>query len=266
MKPPFRWAGSKKQLVRRLASYWNGGRYIEPFAGSACLFFEIEPRRGILGDLNWELFCTLHTLQTKARRVLDVLSTLPRGKRAYYSIRKWEPKRMRSHEVAARFLYLNRYCFNGLYRTNMSGRFNVPYCPPERSVIFDEKSILQAARLLRHAEILHGDFENTLSKARHGDFVYLDPPYAVSARRVFSEYMPGSFGAHDLSRLGSSLSALDKKGVSFVITYADSLEARKLLRAWSPIRIQTRRNIAGFTGNRRISYELLATNCKVVNP
>jgi len=165
--------------------------------------------------------------------------------------------------MAARFLYLNRYCFNGLYRTSLDGRFNVPYGAPKvgaRPSRVDEDLLIRASHVLQNATLVHGDFEATLSLAERGDFAYIDPPYAIERQRVFDEYLPASFSKRDLPRLSKVLGDLDRKGVTFVATYGESPEADELLGPWSPVRIQTRRNIAGFAGHRKLHYELLATN------
>ncbi len=257
-----RWAGSKRQALGELRRHWIGepARYIEPFAGSASLFFDVGPRRAILADLNGELIGTLRAVQRDVYRVLECFHRLPKGKDAYYRVRCISPEDLCEFEAAARFIYLNRYCFNGLYRTNQEGQFNVPYGPPKRGVPLDENAIIQASTILKNALLVAGDFENTLALARTGDFVYLDPPYVTSKRRIFREYLPGSFGPADLERLGRVLCELNSRNITFVITYADTPEARKLLRSWNPRRIRIRRNIAGFTGSRRQHYELLATN------
>jgi DNA adenine methylase len=266
MKSFLRWAGSKKQIVAHLAPHYPsaGGKYLEPFAGSACLFFHLEPDRAVLGDINWELISALQTIQRQPRRVLRVIAELPTGESAYYAIRSLDPHSLSSIERAARFLYLNHYCFNGLYRTNERGIFNVPYGPPKNGAEVDEALLLRASLVLKRATVVHGDFEETLEHARRGDFVYLDPPYVVDSRRVFSEYGSGSFSSKDLDRLGTALADLDRRQVTFLISYADSAEARRLLSRWNPRRIRTRRNIAGFVGSRRFSYELLATNSEAV--
>ena len=263
-----RWAGSKKQIVNQLASYWGEptGRYIEPFAGSACLFFELNPPSAVLGDVNSELTCTFRMVQTRADDVIDVLRSLPVGKEAYYSIRAKNIANLSEPEVAARFIYLNRYCFNGLYRTNLQGFFNVPYGPPRSGLGPNEDLIRAASIALRNVTIVTGDFQETTDLARRGDFVYLDPPYIVAKRRVFSEYMPNSFGGGDLERLQQLLVSLEGKGVAFLVSYADCKEARSLLKLWSTRRVRTRRNIAGFAGHRRASYELLASNREPVRP
>jgi len=265
MKPFLRWAGSKRQLLLRLTGYWPGDhvRYVEPFAGSACLFFHLQPSQAVLGDMNWELIITMRAVQSDVSGVLSYLRGLPRGSRAYYRIRSVNPRTLGEIQVAARFIYLNRFCFNGLYRTNTWGEFNVPYGPPTSHAEFDEDLIGRASQLLQRVSFVHGDFEKTVAVARSGDFVYLDPPYVLSTRRVFAEYGPQSFSSTDLPRLQTVLHSLDAKGVTFVITYADSREGRCLLAKWNPVRVQTRRNIAGFAADRRKSYELFATNSPV---
>jgi len=266
MRPLIRWAGSKKQAVGRLSVFWPGrpARYIEPFAGSACLFFHIQPHDAILGDLNLELIRSLRAVQRYPSQVLRSLEALPTGKRAYYRVRAADSARLGEIELAARFLYLNARCFNGLYRANSTGRFNVPYRPPTRRVVIDRGSLFSTSRALRNALLMHADFQTTCARARRGDFVYLDPPYIVERRRVFSEYLPHSFNRTDLPRLEMTLRQLDSRGVQFVVTYADSKEARRLFRPWRTLRIVTRRNIAGFTGHRRRSHELLATNLPIL--
>jgi DNA adenine methylase len=265
MKSPIRWAGSKRQTLPRLRELWGGGyaRYVEPFAGSASLFFAIQPRSAVLGDLNWELICAFRAIRRDVDLVLQCLRRLPIGKSSYYKIREQDPKQLSAPEIAARFLYLNHFCFNGLYRTNLNGHFNVPYGPPKNGAALDECSIVGASKALQATKLLHADFEETMESVQGGDFVFLDPPYAMDGRRIFREYLPGSFGGPDLPRLKQALERLDAKGASFVITYADSLESRKLLKNWNRSRLWVRRNIAGFAANRRGYYEMLATNIEI---
>lgn len=259
-----RWAGSKRLILPKLAKYCplNINRYVEPFAGSARLFFALEPQQAVLGDLNEELIRTMRAVRRDVDLVLAALRRLPLGKEAYYEIRRINPRPLSDAEVAGRFIYLNRYCFNGIFRTNMQGYFNVPYGAPKRGKVnpIAEQPIVDAARLLRRALLVHGDFETTLAHVQAGDFVYLDPPYAVERRRVFTEYLPSSFSGSDLARLSKCLEDLEERGAHFVISYADSKEARDLLRRWSPRRVHTPRNIAGFAAKRRGAYELIATN------
>jgi DNA adenine methylase len=262
MRSPLRWAGSKRSLLPRLRSYWPGGatRYIEPFCGSSCFFFDIQPSQAILGDLNEELIFALRAIKKAPQLVLESLRRLRMTRRNYYRIRALSPLSLAEAERAARFLYLNRNCFNGIYRTNAKGEFNVPYGPPRSGRPMEDTALLGAAQALTSASIIHADFERTLTRARSGDFVYLDPPYFLDSRRVFREYVPGSFGAQDLERLAAQLCRLEALGAKFVISYADSPEARDLLRRWKPRRVRVRRNIAGFSHHRRNAYELIAAN------
>ena len=268
MRTFIRWAGSKRLILHRLRQFWPGGqtRYVEPFAGSACLFFDLEPKSAILGDLNGDLINAMRCIKRDVDRVLGHLFSFRRGALAYSHIRALDPVPLTDYERAARFLYLNRYCFNGLYRTNMRGQFNVPYGPPKKGESLarvDESLVRSASKMLANALLLHCDFAHTLSQCEAGDFVYLDPPYAVGSRRVFAEYLPDSFGNGDLPRLAAALHELHQRRVAFVITYADCAESRALLREWRPVRIRTPRNIAGFVGSRKFSYELLATNLEL---
>lgn len=262
-----RWAGSKRQLLPRLRQYWSetpGRCYIEPFAGSACLFFELEPQRAILADLNNDLVQTLQALKDDVESVIRAIAKIRRGKSSYYRLRKMDPGAMSPTDRAARFLFLNRYCFNGLYRTNRSGHFNVPYAKPKpQSGGFDFENIRSAASLLARASILSGDFETTIASARSGDFVYMDPPYSSSSRRIFGEYLPGAFSAVDLQRLHSAMCELDRRGVQFLVSYLWSREHREVFENWSVTRVHTRRNIAGFCSDRRGAYEILVTNIPV---
>src|SRR5690606_31950369 len=114
--------------------------------------------------------------------------------------------------------------------------------------------------LLRRARLLTSDFEEVLQQTEQGDFVYLDPPYAVRKRRIFSEYHPDSFSELDIRRLNVALREMDRRGVSFLLSYADSSEGRALTKEWNWKRVRTKRNVAGFAAHRRSAYELLASN------
>jgi DNA adenine methylase len=258
----FRWAGSKKQLLPVLSAYWHArpfNSYVEPFAGSSCFFFHVEPSRAILGDLNSELIDAMRALRLDPYKVLECLARLKTSRRNYYRVRACSLGSIGLYESAARFFFLNSLCFNGLYRTNRMGAFNVPFCPPGHQSL--RKDLFAAAsRLLRRAELMNADFEQTLEQAGRGDFVYMDPPYAVESRRIFSEYGRTPFSSTDFVRLTAALRRAEQRGASFVISYADCSQARALLQRWKPRRIRVRRNIAGFTGARRSSYELLASN------
>jgi DNA adenine methylase len=220
----------------------------------------VEPASAVLGDINCELISTYRTLRRDATRVVECLLRLPITKKTYLYLRSLDPQSLSDAESAARFLFLNRLCFNGIYRTNLKGQFNVPYTAPKAKVRFDPDSLIEASNLLRRATLVGGDFEETLAEVKSGDLVYLDPPYAIKRRRIFAEYHPDSFSTQDLARLRASLLDLDRRDVHFVVSYADSAEGRALVKGWHSRRIRARRNVAGFTGHRRAAYEVLASN------
>lgn len=260
-----RWAGSKLQLLPALVEFWKPKfeRYVEPFAGSARLFFEIEPGVALLGDKNRDLIQVYEVLRDSPDELHKAILTVPKSKEAYYDTRSQDPAKLSALHRAARFIYLNRYCFNGLYRTNLSGQFNVPYAPSRTGSIPEVERFRACATLLKNAELRSWDFGTTLRYVRPGDFVYIDPPFVVQSRRVFSEYGPKSFANVDLSRLAHHLRAIDQKGTVFVMSYAECREARELSRGWRTKRLRVRRNIAGFAGARRNAYELIVSNLPI---
>jgi DNA adenine methylase len=263
--PFLRWAGSKKQHLPLLKSFWSDSfsRYVEPFAGSAVLFFSISPNRALLGDINKELIATFKAIRDHPSRVHRTLVSIPKGRSHYKKVRKVKPASLRSIKRAARFIYLNRYCFNGLYRTNSKGEFNVPYGGKRSGTIPTLDHLKNSAACLKRATLMCADFRKTIQKVRKGDFVYLDPPYAVSNRRVFVEYAAKPFSVSDLAVLKRLLTRIDKKGATFVLSYAYCDEARKAFSSWQARRILTRRSVAGFHGARRNQYELCVTNYRV---
>ena len=129
---------------------------------------------------------------------------------------------------AARFIYLNRFCFNGINRTNLLGHFNVPYSGNRSGSLPQDNIFRTCAKRLKTARFVKGDFENVLQHARKGDLVYMDPPYAVRARRVFREYDPSTFTSEDITRLRGWMEKLNAKGINFVVSYAESDEANVL--------------------------------------
>jgi len=264
--PFLRWAGSKKQHRSLLKSFWSDkfSRYVEPFAGSAAVFFDIGPRRALLGDINKELIGTFATVRDHPNRVHKALIAIPKGRSNYYGIRRLGSKSLRPINRAARFIYLNRYCFNGIYRTNSKGEFNVPYGGKKSGALPTLEHLKTSARCLKRAKLICADFRKTLAKVQKGDFVYLDPPYAVSNRRVFVQYAANPFSVSDISAVGTLLTKIHRKGATFVLSYADCAEARKEFAKWKVRRILTRRSIAGFFGARRNQYELCVTNFRAV--
>jgi DNA adenine methylase len=261
--PFLRWAGSKRRLLPVLQSFWTKKhkRYIEPFAGSACLFFAIKPPKAILGDLNSELIATFIEVKYRIGAVLGELKALPPEDREEYKrLRGIDISTMTPSARAARFIYLNRYCFNGIYRTNLLGQFNVPYSGVRCGNLPADGAFEKCARRLRVARLVNGDFEKVLKHAKRGDLVYMDPPFAVRARRVFREYDPKTFTSEDISRLRGWMERLDAAKINFVVSYAESDEADVLKKNFSHETVAVHRHIAGFASHRAMTNELLISN------
>jgi DNA adenine methylase len=259
-----RWAGSKRKLLPALSRYWRPSydRYVEPFAGSCSLFFAIAPDRALLADKNADLMHALAVLRRTPGQLYDRVAALRADARTYARWRHRSPSALTSLGKAVRFVYLNRNCFNGIYRTNTDGEFNVPFSASRTGALPSRAEFVACGRLLRRATLRTGDFGATLRRCRKGDFVYVDPPYFVRRRRVFREYGPDAFGLEDFTRLLKHLDSLDARGVTFLLSYADTPSVRRLLkdREWRVDGLSVRRNIAGFKEKRVRVEEVLATN------
>ena len=264
-KPFLRWAGSKRKQIPRLREFWNADyeRYVEPFAGSACFFFSLCPRKALLADKNADLIETFELVRDAPGRVYDRVVAIPRTQERYYLERARKPAALTPIQRAVRFIYLNRNCFNGIYRTNRSGQFNVPFATSRAGVFVTREEFLEASKSLQRATLRAWDFGTTLRHVREGDFVYLDPPYVVASRRVFREYSERPFCADDLYRLGEHLTKMHDRKAAFLVSYADCSEARALAQNWFSCRMRVRRHIAGFAAARKTAYELLITNIEL---
>lgn len=259
-----RWAGSKRKLIPQLISYWKPeyNRYIEPFAGSAALYFKIAPSNAILGDINNGLISTYQQIRDNIEQVLHSIHGLGSGKEFYLELRELDPINLTESERAARFIFLNRFCFNGLYRTNSKGKFNVPYGGNQgkSGQLPTDGQLRACSKLLSNTILTNSKFEETLQLARPGDFIYMDPPFSVKARRVFIEYDPSKFDWTSIESLRGWLIKLNRMGINFLVSYASSEEADYLKSGFKYEKVSVRRNIAGFCSERKMADEILIYN------
>jgi DNA adenine methylase len=223
----------KTGLVAHPETY---SRYFEPFLGGGAVFFSLRPRRGILSDVNPELMNFYEVLRDepdKMRRAM-VQHQGKHGTDHYYAVRESEPKG--AVKRAARFLYLNRACFNGIYRVNRGGRFNVPK-GSRQNVLFESDDYAGAARALKRMKLLCGDFEAVVDQAREGDFIFVDPPYTVKHNsNGFLRYNERIFSWQDQLRLRNALLRAATRGCSITVTNADHESVRALYRSISQYR------------------------------
>ncbi|HYU15335.1 MAG TPA: DNA adenine methylase [Candidatus Acidoferrum sp.] len=239
--PIVKWAGGKSRLLDELCSRApeRYRRYFEPFVGGAALYFRLRPRWAVLGDSNPDL---INMYRCVAWNVEAVIRRLTRHREAhgedhYYAVReRWNRPGGLSADVdrAAAFIYLNKTCYNGLWRVNSRGEFNVPLGRYEDPAIFDRLQMGAASRLLQRAELRAGHFADAVAGAGAGDFVYFDPPYhPLSVTAHFTSYTSSSFGADDQRELARVARELVRRGCSVLVSNSDTEFVRELYRGFA---------------------------------
>ena len=257
-----RWAGSKRHMLELLESRVprTTGRYFEPFAGSACLFFTCRPAQAVLADVNEQLLATYRTVRHRPEAVAERVHLWPADAPTFYSVRALNPSELDAVGRAARFIYLNRLCYNGVYRTNRAGQFNVPFGRNTGRVPECERFVSCAAAL-RGVLLRVGDFETTTADAEENDVAYLDPPYTQHPEAAYGVYGYGAFQAADVERMVTHLELLDSRGVAVVLSYADTPQLRSSLDGrWTIEEVQGYSQVAARPDARRRRTELLVTN------
>lgn len=268
MARPFcKWVGGKTQLLPELRKHvpLDFKRYFEPFVGGGALFFDVAPRVAFLGDQNSRLVTTYKGVRDHVEELIALLKTYPYEKDFYLETRAKDIDDARKYgavQVAAWFIYLNKTGFNGIYRVNQSGGFNVPFGKYTNPVICNEDALRAASKALRRATIDAGDFELTTAAARDGDFVYFDPPYVpVSATADFTTYTAGGFKAVDQIRLRDYARSLAKRGVHVVLSNSDTPPVRDLYSGKPFVihEVQARRSVNSNSEKRGKVGELIIT-------
>jgi DNA adenine methylase len=261
--PFVKWAGGKTSLLPELLKHVPRPvrRYHEPFVGGGALFFAVAPRRAVLSDANGELIHCWRQVRDDVHGVLDALSAHVYERSRFEAVRALDPLRLRPAERAARFIYLNKTCFNGLWRVNRAGRFNVPFGRYRNPTFHDPGLLLRASRALRGVQILRAPFEISLQRAAPGDFVYLDPPYdPVSETSSFTSYTRDAFTWEDQKRLAAGCAALDRRGVRFLLSNSATARVRALYRGFEQRVVEAPRHISCKGGGRGRVEELLVFN------
>lgn len=262
-KPLLRWAGSKKrqfQSFRRFfpQSYKN---YAEPFAGSAAFLFGIGARASKLNDLNSDVIDFYRSAIRSPEELYRQFASIRRDAESYAVARKRFNELPPSEERTILFYYLNRNCFNGIYRLNKSGNFNVPFSNSRVSPYLTYDEFCISANVLSNSCIYNSDFEVFCDLiVEKNDFVFIDPPYYADGIRIFNEYTTNGFGSADFGRLEGVLDRLDSRGVSFLLTFPNSSESAPLAQKWQSKELIVRRTIAGNPNLRRSGTELLIAN------
>lgn len=253
MPNPFlKWAGGKRWLVSaELFSAPAYNRYVEPFLGSAAVFFHLQPERAILSDVNEDLIALYKIIRDKPVELYKVMQEHQRNHRKtyYYKMRSHQPRT--ELRRAARFLYLNRTCWNGLYRVNLSGEFNVPI-GTKSTVIFDTDDFVTISSALKNADIRCADFEVIIDECERGDFLFVDPPYTVQHNfNNFIKYNEKIFSWEDQIRLRDSLQRAAERGVAIISTNADHESVRQIYGGIAQYKQIHRHSVLAADSNRR---------------
>jgi DNA adenine methylase len=274
--PFVKWAGGKAQLLAQFEPYFPShfGRYIEAFAGGGAVFFHLyrqgrlRGKQVVLIDRLEELINCYRVIQTHMEELIGELRRHEPRKQDedyFYSVRDWDrsPDYGERNEVerAARFMFLNRTCYNGLYRVNQQGQFNVPFGRYQNPTICDEDNLRAVSRALKGVTLLVGDFSHCLQVAEAGDFVYLDPPYhPISDTSSFTNYTEDDFGIEDQQRLARLFRELDHRGCQLMLSNSRTKPIQELYRSYTKKKVRATRTIGARVDTRRTITEWLIVN------
>ena len=262
-RSPIRWAGGKQRLLTAIREHLpEGKRLIEPFVGAGSVFFGTSYPEAILGDANPDLIALWTAIRERPAEFVRQASAFyveeNKSDEAYRRIRDEYNQATDSFERAVRFMYLNRFGFNGIYRVNRKGLFNVPYAKPKVLPLFPYDRIAAASAKLQSALLLSGGFRGTMTLAGEGDVVYCDPPYSDMAdARSFTSYTTDRFSADDHRCLVSEAKGAKQRGATVLISNHDTEETRALYRGFETVSLSTSRTVAASASSRQQVCELL---------
>jgi len=266
--PVLKWAGGKRGLTSDILGLfppdYRRRAYHEPFVGGGAVFFQVRPRAGTINDINPRLINFYRVVRDSPEELIAQARQYPYDEETYYRLReRFNQKGLPPVEEAALFLYLNKTAYNGLYRVNSKGEFNVPFGRHRNPRIVPEAGIRAASKALRRVEIFNRDFSYVVDFAGEGDLCYLDPPYQpVSPTANFTEYSEGGFDMDQQERLRDVCVELHEKGVLFVLSNSDVEAIRELYggEGFRVVVVRGRRSIGSKAHTRGSVNELLITN------
>lgn len=265
--PIVKWVGGKRQLMfelqKNMPEYYN--RYFEPFIGGGALFFALQPENGYISDMNEELINLYQVVRDNVDELITDLQKHDISKEYFMDIRNIdrtnEYKNWSDVQKASRFIYLNRTCFNGMYRVNSQGQFNVPFGHYKNPRIVDENNLINCSNLLQRTEIKHADFSEILKKAKKGDFVYFDPPYVpLNETSSFTSYTKDGFDLDMQLNLRDVCDELDSMGVKFLLSNSDTQFVNELYENYNIKKVFASRQINANADGRGKITEVLVRN------
>jgi DNA adenine methylase len=272
-RPFVKWAGGKTGLLSQLARFYppkgSVERYVEPFLGGGAVFFHVkalvEPREALLWDNNQELIDTFVAVRDRVQQLIRLLEAHEKKHSKAHFLALRTRSRRKPPDIAARLIYLNKTCFNGLYRVNSKGEFNVPFGRYAKPNIVNAEGLRRASAALASARVEQEDFKMLLVEARKGDFIYFDPPYHPrSATSHFTSYTRDSFGEKDQRALAAVYRALDERGCLLLLSNSDTPLVRELYRGFDIREVRARRSINSRIDRRGSICELVVLNRHLV--
>ena len=265
--PIVKWVGGKRQLMFELLKNMpkSYNRYFEPFIGGGALFFELQPENAYISDMNDELINLYSVVRDNVYELISDLNKHEVSKEYFLEIRNLdrtdEYKNLSDVQRASRFIYLNRTCFNGLYRVNSQGQFNVPYGNYKNPRIVDENNLLNCSELLKNTEIKCADFSEILTKVKKGDFVYFDPPYVpLNETSSFTSYTKDGFDMDMQFKLREVCDELDSMGVMFMLSNSDTKFVNELYSNYEIKKVFASRAVNANAEGRGKITEVLVRN------
>lgn len=272
-QPFLQWVGGKREFINLYGSYLptDYKNYHEPFLGGGAVFFEVHQGKSFISDLNKELIDTYKAVRDFPNEIVSLLKVLrsKHSKDLYYEVRSLDRDPLwhtvaTPAEIAARMIYLNQTGFNGLYRVNRKGQYNVPIGSSLNRLICDAENILLASVALKDANISFAGYENVLDNANQGDFVFLDPPYAPAGEfSDFVRYTKEQFDLEDQRKVAETFRTLDELGVKVALTNADVPIIRELYKDYYILPILSSRNLNSKKDLRGKANEVLVVNYKI---
>lgn len=265
--PIVKWVGGKRQLmfelIKNMPKSYN--RYFEPFIGGGALFFELQPEHAYISDMNEELINLYSVVRDNVYELIKDLSKHEVSKEYFLEIRNIDRTEQYTElsdvERASRFIYLNRTCFNGMYRVNSQGQFNVPFGHYKNPRIIDENNLLNCSELLKKTEIKCADFSEILTKVKKGDLVYFDPPYVpLNETSSFTSYTKDGFDINMQFKLRDVCDELDNKGVKFMLSNSDTKLVNELYVNYEIKKVFASRQINANADGRGKITEVLVRN------
>ena len=265
--PIVKWVGGKRQLMFELLKNMpkSYNRYFEPFIGGGALFFELQPQNGYISDMNKELITLYTVVRDDVYELIDDLNKHKVSKEYFLKIRNLDRTEkynsLSDVKIASRFIYLNRTCFNGMYRVNSQGQFNVPFGNYKNPRIVDAENLINCSKLLKNTEIYCADFSEILNKVQKGDFVYFDPPYVpLNETSSFTSYTKDGFDLDMQFKLRDVCDELDSKGVMFMLSNSDTKLVNELYSNYEIKKVFASRAINANPNGRGKITEVLVKN------